>query len=217
MDKKLYHPSWLGCCQMIPGLRSTRQSCPNRQIGTDRVAPRNRIYFLDRGPIFGAMLTYRPGMRQSPTVRQKVGQVRRAGFNIRRMILPRIGQFAHHVVQVVVNHQMMAMGTGDDAVQLQRPATALGCSLLGPKPLSQGVFLVHPNQRVELAERHQPMFFAYSYAHGGKDRTPFPVDRETYDRSIGVLTDAVRRARLGQNDKFEALRRLSRMESGPAP
>jgi len=51
----------------------------------------------------------------------------------------------------------------------------------------------------------------YAHAHGGKDGTPFPVDRETYDRNIVVLTDAVRKARLGQNDKFAALRRLSRL------
>lgn len=49
----------------------------------------------------------------------------------------------------------------------------------------------------------------YSHAHGGKDGTPFPVDRDTYDRNIAVLTDAVRRARLGQNDKFQALKRLA--------
>jgi hypothetical protein len=49
----------------------------------------------------------------------------------------------------------------------------------------------------------------YSYAHGGKDGTPFRVDQDTYDRNILVLTDAVRRARLGQNDKLNALRRLS--------
>jgi hypothetical protein len=51
----------------------------------------------------------------------------------------------------------------------------------------------------------------YSHAHGGKDGTPFPVDRETYDRNIAVLTDAVRKARLGENDKLDALRRLSKM------
>jgi hypothetical protein len=50
----------------------------------------------------------------------------------------------------------------------------------------------------------------YSYAHGGKDRTPFPVDCDTYDRNIELLTEAVRRARLGENDKIEALRRLAR-------
>jgi hypothetical protein len=53
----------------------------------------------------------------------------------------------------------------------------------------------------------------YSYAHGGKDGTPFPVDRATYDRSIAVLNDAVRKARLGENDKFSALRRLAKMET----
>jgi hypothetical protein len=51
----------------------------------------------------------------------------------------------------------------------------------------------------------------YSHAHGGKDGTPFPVDMDTYDRNIIVLTDAVRRARLGQNDKLDAMRRLSKL------
>jgi hypothetical protein len=54
----------------------------------------------------------------------------------------------------------------------------------------------------------------YAYAHGGKDGTPFPVDRETYDRSIEVLTEAVRKARVGDPVKTEALRRLAR---SPAP
>ena len=49
----------------------------------------------------------------------------------------------------------------------------------------------------------------YSYAHGGKDGTPFPVDCETYDKNIEVLSDAVRRARLGDNDKANALKRLA--------
>src|SRR4051812_12137178 len=49
----------------------------------------------------------------------------------------------------------------------------------------------------------------YSYAHGGKDGTPHPVDRPTYDTSIEVLTDAVLRARVGESDKKDALKRLS--------
>jgi uncharacterized protein len=55
----------------------------------------------------------------------------------------------------------------------------------------------------------------YSYAHGGKDGTPFPVDREGYDRNIAILTDAVRRARLGENEKFHALKRLTKASSLP--
>src|SRR5204862_3963767 len=53
----------------------------------------------------------------------------------------------------------------------------------------------------------------YSYAHGGKDGHPFPVDRETYDRSVNVLTEAVRKARIGDSDKTDALKRLARIDS----
>ncbi len=49
----------------------------------------------------------------------------------------------------------------------------------------------------------------YSFAHGGKDGHPFPVDRETYERSIEVLRRALNRAKLGQRDRMDALRRLA--------
>ncbi|MDD5037966.1 MAG: DUF763 domain-containing protein [Dehalococcoidales bacterium] len=48
----------------------------------------------------------------------------------------------------------------------------------------------------------------YSFAHGGKDGIPYPVDRETYDRSIELLGNAVRRTKLGITDKNDALNRL---------
>jgi hypothetical protein len=50
-----------------------------------------------------------------------------------------------------------------------------------------------------------------SYAHGGKDGHPFPVDRTTYDQSISVLTDVVRRARIGETEKRDALKRLAKI------
>lgn len=49
----------------------------------------------------------------------------------------------------------------------------------------------------------------FSFAHGGKDGTPFPVDRKTYDKTIEVMERAVRSAKLGNHDKVEALRRLA--------
>jgi hypothetical protein len=49
----------------------------------------------------------------------------------------------------------------------------------------------------------------YAFAHGGKDGTPFPVDRKTYDHSIRVLQQTVESARLGKSDRVEALRRLA--------
>ncbi|MFW6060241.1 MAG: DUF763 domain-containing protein [Phycisphaeraceae bacterium] len=69
----------------------------------------------------------------------------------------------------------------------------------------------HRDLTPALPHRHAPRRWAdYSYAHGGKDGTPFPVDRETYDRSTAVLTDALRRARLGDREKTAALRRLAK-------
>lgn len=49
----------------------------------------------------------------------------------------------------------------------------------------------------------------YSYAHGGKDGHPYPIDRETYDRTVEALKRAVTKARLGRRETMEALRRLS--------
>ncbi len=54
----------------------------------------------------------------------------------------------------------------------------------------------------------------YSYAHGGKDGHPFPVDRATYDRNIGLLEEMVRKARLDPVEKDTALYRLQRFVSG---
>ncbi len=50
----------------------------------------------------------------------------------------------------------------------------------------------------------------YSFAHGGKDGYPYPVDRENYDLSIEYLEKAVRAGRASGGEKAEALRRLSR-------
>ena len=49
----------------------------------------------------------------------------------------------------------------------------------------------------------------YSFTHGGKDGYPFPVDRQTYDRSIQLLAQAVQKARVDNTEKREALRRLN--------
>jgi uncharacterized protein len=47
-----------------------------------------------------------------------------------------------------------------------------------------------------------------SLAHGGKDGHPFPVPLKVYDGTIRVLKDALSEARLGRDEKLEAIRRL---------
>lgn len=49
----------------------------------------------------------------------------------------------------------------------------------------------------------------FSFAHGGKDGHPYPVDRKGYDKSIEILRKAVNTAKIGRTEKLEALRRLS--------
>jgi hypothetical protein len=48
----------------------------------------------------------------------------------------------------------------------------------------------------------------FSFAHGGKDRHPFPVPLKVYDETIRVLKSAVRNAKLGREEELDALRRL---------
>ncbi len=49
----------------------------------------------------------------------------------------------------------------------------------------------------------------YSFAHGGKDATPFPVDRQTYDATIHTLRQVISKSRLGYHDKNQALKKLT--------
>jgi len=48
----------------------------------------------------------------------------------------------------------------------------------------------------------------YSFAHGGKDGTPYWVDRQTYDKTISILAQAVRKSRIGDCEKDKAIKRL---------
>ena len=63
----------------------------------------------------------------------------------------------------------------------------------------------------------------FSLAHGGKDRHPYPVPIKVYDETIRVLKSAVQKAKLGNNEEMQALRRLDdqaraleRTASGPS-
>ena len=48
----------------------------------------------------------------------------------------------------------------------------------------------------------------YSFAYGGKDGVPFPVDRKAMDESIQILEVAVMNAKVGDKERLESLRRL---------
>jgi hypothetical protein len=48
----------------------------------------------------------------------------------------------------------------------------------------------------------------FSFAHGGKDGHPYPVDRKIYDKTIEVMKKAIESAKLGNRDKIDSIKRL---------
>ena len=48
----------------------------------------------------------------------------------------------------------------------------------------------------------------FAFAHGGKDGHPFPVPIAVYDETIGILQTAVQRAKMGQSEKLESMKKL---------
>ena len=89
----------------------------------------------------------------------------------------------------------------------------LGIQGVGPKTvraLALASELVH-GRPVSLRD---PARFAF--AHGGKDGTPFPVDRATYDRTIEIMRGALNRAAVDRSEKVAAFRRLARLAAPEA-
>ncbi len=77
------------------------------------------------------------------------------------------------------------------------PATVRGLALIG-----------------ELVYGEKPSWkdpVKYSFAYGGKDGVPFPVDRGAMDESIRILRNSVKAARIGDKEKLHSLERLMRL------
>jgi hypothetical protein len=91
----------------------------------------------------------------------------------------------------------------------------LGIEGVGPKTLRALALaseLVHGTP----ATMRDPARF--SFAHGGKDGTPFPVDKLTYDKTIEILNKAINRSAIDRSEKVKAFRRLAAFgDQGPVP
>ena len=51
----------------------------------------------------------------------------------------------------------------------------------------------------------------YSFCLGGKDGVPFPVDRKSYDEIIEFFQNTVKRAKIGDKEQINALKRLGHL------
>ena len=89
----------------------------------------------------------------------------------------------------------------------------------GPQDFAQlllvpgvGARTVHSLAMVAEVVHGAPCRFAdparFSLAHGGKDRHPYPVPTKVYDKTIEVLKSAIAGAKLGNEERLDAIRRL---------
>lgn len=137
-------------------------------------------------------------------------------------LLPHLVMPAHHEVRAV------------DVVTRRLHGTLAAAADRGPKDFPEllltpgvGARTVQALAMVAEVVHGAPCRFSdparFSFAHGGKDRHPFPVPLRVYDETLRVLKSAVRNARLGRDEELDALRRLDtqarvleREAAGPA-
>jgi hypothetical protein len=81
----------------------------------------------------------------------------------------------------------------------------LGLKGMGPSTI-RGLALVSEIIYRTPASWRDPV--KYSFAYGGKDRVPKPVDKKAMDESIKFLDEVLRQAELKKKEKLEAFRRL---------
>ncbi|MEO0075777.1 MAG: DUF763 domain-containing protein [candidate division WOR-3 bacterium] len=86
----------------------------------------------------------------------------------------------------------------------------LGINGVGPQTiralalLSEVIYGVKPSYQDPVS---------YSFAHGGKDGYPYPINRNDYDKSIEILERAIAQAKIGNQEKLQTLKRLARINS----
>jgi hypothetical protein len=131
----------------------------------------------------------------------------RAGLSARQATLPHLDLPDHHDVRA------------GDIVLRRLHGTLAAAAEAGPKDFAEllmvpgvGARTVRSLAFVAEVIHGTPCRFSdparYSLAHGGKDGHPYPVPIKVYDETIRVLKSAVANAKLGREEKLDAVRRL---------
>ena len=122
-------------------------------------------------------------------------------------LLPHLIMPAHHDVRP--KDVMMRRLHGALAAAADAGPTDFADLLLVP---GVGARTVHSLALVAEVVHGAPHRFAdparFSLAHGGKDRHPYPVPTKVLDETIGVLKSALGSAKLGNDEKLDAIRCL---------
>jgi uncharacterized protein len=127
--------------------------------------------------------------------------------NLAQPMLPHLVMPAHHDVRA------------SDVIARRLHGTLAAAAERGPKDFPEllltpgvGARTVAALAMVAEVVHGAPCRFAdparFSFAHGGKDRHPFPVPIKVYDETLRVLKSAVLKAKLGREEELGALKRL---------
>jgi hypothetical protein len=123
---------------------------------------------------------------------------------IRKLTMDRQHEVARHCVDLKRLGAVLLMAYERN---LSDFASALLMEKLGPRTL-QSLALVAEVIHGTPTRFRDPARFAF--AHGGKDRHPFPVPTKVYDRTVEVLETSLEKAKLGDKERSEGLSRLHR-------
>ena len=83
----------------------------------------------------------------------------------------------------------------------------LGIKGIGPATV-RGLALISELIYAEPPSWKDPV--KYSFAYGGKDGVPYPVNRKVMDQSIQILESAIQNANVERKEKLRTLQRLRR-------
>jgi len=116
-----------------------------------------------------------------------------------------LGMPAHHGLDISSYEYMLKRFTVAYEYQPRDYEELLSIRGIGPKSVRALALLSKLMFGIDASWKDPATF---SWAHGGKDGIPYPVDRKNYDKSIEILNAAIEQAELGNREKVEAVRRL---------
>jgi hypothetical protein len=126
-----------------------------------------------------------------------------------QILLPHLDMPIHHDIRAenISSRRLL----GNIAAAIDRGPEDFAELLLTPKVGARTIFAL---ALVAEVIHGAPCRFSdparFSFAHGGKDRHPFPVPLKVYDETIQVIKTAVQKAKLGENEKLDAIKRLDK-------
>lgn len=163
--------------------------------------PHTAIYGINQGQILNMTASEASASRNS-VMALTAEQPSALMAEVRKMIMP-----SHHDVRSK-DVNLKRLGSVLWLAHEKKPADFQELLLLegvGPRTL-QSLALVSEVIHGTPSRFNDPARF--SFAHGGKDGHPFPVPLNIYDDTIGILQEAVHKAKIGNSDKQTAIRKL---------